>query len=60
IVASSSVLFLSDGELVKKHDREGRVIAIEYPSMTVVMLYVPNNGVKPESFKRRCAATSRD
>ncbi|CAM9828132.1 unnamed protein product, partial [Hapterophycus canaliculatus] len=42
-----------DGELVKKHDREGRVIAIEYPSVTVVMLYVPNNGVKPETFRRR-------
>lgn len=50
----SSFIFSSpDGQLVKEHDREGRVIAIEYPSVTVVMLYAPNNGVKPESFKRR-------
>ncbi|CAB1110598.1 unnamed protein product [Ectocarpus sp. CCAP 1310/34] len=36
-----------------EHDREGRVIAIEYPSVTVLALYVPNNGSKAESFQRR-------
>ncbi|CBJ25517.1 conserved unknown protein [Ectocarpus siliculosus] len=41
------------GKLFKEHDREGRVIAIEYPSVTVLALYVPNNGSKAESFQRR-------
>ncbi|CAN0306035.1 unnamed protein product [Ectocarpus sp. 6 AP-2014] len=45
--------FTSEGKLVKEHDREGRVIAIEYPSVTVLALYVPNNGSKAESFQRR-------
>ncbi|CAN0255127.1 unnamed protein product, partial [Ectocarpus sp. 13 AM-2016] len=45
--------FTSEGKLVKEHDREGRVIAIEYPSLTVLALYVPNNGSKAESFQRR-------
>eukprot|EP00752_Nemacystus_decipiens_P016475 g14728.t1 len=42
-----------EGGLSKEHNSEGRVIVLEYPSVTVVALYVPNNGVKEESFERR-------
>ncbi|CAM9939190.1 unnamed protein product [Pylaiella littoralis] len=42
-----------EGQLSKEHDREGRVIVIEYPSVTVLAFYVPNNGAKEESFRRR-------
>lgn len=42
---------------MKEHDREGRVIAIQYPSVTVLALYVPNNGSKAESFQRRYMIT---
>lgn len=44
---------LSEGGLSKEHNIEGRVIVLKYPSVTVVALYVPNNGVKEESFERR-------
>lgn len=44
---------LSEGGLSKVHNSEGRVIVLEYPSVTVVALYVPNNGAKDESFERR-------
>lgn len=46
------VIFLADG-LSREHHREGRVIALEYPSFTLVALYVPNNGVTQDSFRRR-------
>ncbi|CAN0546653.1 unnamed protein product, partial [Laminaria digitata] len=39
--------------LSKEHHREGRVIALEYASFTLLVLYVPNNGTTPESFRRR-------
>eukprot|EP00903_Cladosiphon_okamuranus_P008807 g8434.t1 len=42
-----------EGGLSKEHDTEGRVMVLKYPSVTVVALYVPNNGVKEESFRRR-------
>lgn len=44
--------FLSEG-LSKEHHREGRVIALEYASLTLLVLYVPNNGTTAESFRRR-------
>lgn len=39
--------------LSKEHHREGRVIALEYASFTLLVLYVPNNGTTAESFRRR-------
>ena len=47
-------MFPSADGLSKVHHREGRVIALEYASFTLVALYVPNNGVTLESFRRRC------
>lgn len=44
---------LSEGGLSREHHPEGRVIVVKYPSVTVVALYVPNNGNKEESFERR-------
>lgn len=43
----------AEGELSREHNLEGRVIAIRYPSVTMLGLYVPNNGTKEESFERR-------
>lgn len=41
------------GGLSTEHHPEGRVIVLEFLSFTLVILYVPNNGVKAESFRRR-------
>lgn len=35
------------------------MIALEFPSLTVVALYVPNNGVREESFRRRSERSPR-
>lgn len=43
---------LAEG-LSREHHREGRVIALEYASFTVLVLYVPNNGTTVDSFRRR-------